>query len=152
MLWGAISYHGRSELIVLHWPRTMLGRDGRPKKSGFTNKQYAEQVLEGALATFYEEQLTLTGLELKVIEDGAPVHKGPFVRAARTRHPYPNVTHPPSSPDLNCIENIWHSLKKRIWEIPHAHSSMNNLKATAQEVWKSIPQGEIQTLIDSMPQ
>jgi transposase len=83
MLWGAISYHGKSRLVELHWPETVVGRNGKPKKGGFTNKEYADQILSKALREFYEGQFTITGSHFEVVEDGAPVHKGPFVRAAR---------------------------------------------------------------------
>ena len=150
MLWAAISYHGKSPLLELSWPDVVVGKDGKPKRGGFTNKQYAEQVLSVGLQDFYTEQVIYAGWDFEVVEDGALVHKGPFVREARVSFPFENLAHPPSSPDLNPIENIWHMLKRRIWSIQGAHNSLKNLKSAAREAWDSISQEEIRNVIDSM--
>jgi Transposase/DDE superfamily endonuclease len=151
MLWGAISYFGKSKLIELEWPEVVEKKDGKMKKGGFTNKQYAEQVLSKGLMSFMEEQMTYTGWEFKVVEDGAPVHKGPFVWQARSHFEFTNLTHPAASPDLNPIENIWSMVKHRVWKVPEAHNLMKNLEAAVQDVWSAITLEEIQHVIYSMP-
>jgi hypothetical protein len=151
MFWAAISYFGKSPLLLLHWPETVVGKNGKLKKGGFTNKEYAEQVLQEALPAFCEDQICYTGWEFEVVEDGAPVHKGPHVAQARLLYPFTNRPHPASSPDLNPIEHLWRILKTRVWEIPGSHNSLNNLIKAAREAWDAIPIEEVQNLIDSMP-
>ena len=79
MFWAAISYHGKSPLLHLCWPEAVTGKNGKPKKGGFTNKEYSEQVLRKALPEFLESQIQYTGWDFDMVEDGAPVHKGPHV-------------------------------------------------------------------------
>lgn len=152
MFWAAISYHGKSRLIRLSWPKIVIDKNGEPKKGGFTNKEYAAQILSDALPTFLDAQMAYAGTDFLVLEDGAPVHRGPFVREARELYPFNNLSHPASSPDLNPLENVWAILKRRIWKVRGAHSSLGNLLKATQKVWDEISQEEIQTIIDSMPQ
>ena len=150
MFWGAITYYGKSPLVVLTWPDIVIQKNGTPKKGGFTNKQYAEQILRKALPDFLEDQIQYAGHDFIVVEDGAPPHKGPFVREAKAAIPFTNLPHPASSPDLNPIEHMWAILKKRIWDIPGAHNSRQNIIAAATEAWNSISMEEVRKLIDSM--
>jgi Transposase len=122
MYWGTFTYYGKSRLVELTWPEVVVKEGNKPKRGGFTNKQYAEQIISIALTDFYTEQLIYAGYEFDVLEDSAPVHKGPFVQEARSLFPYDNFTHPASSPDLNPIENVWHLLKDRIWKIQGAYT------------------------------
>ncbi len=60
----------------------------------------------------------------------------------------PHSHWPPHSPDLNPIENLWATLKEKIyWRNPR---TIAELKKVAQEEWKKIPMSRIQTLVDSM--
>jgi hypothetical protein len=83
MFWGAISHYGKSKLIVLEWPEVRITKSRKPKKGAFTNKEYAEQVILGAMRRFYESEKEARGGSIFIMEDGAPVHSGPFVRAAK---------------------------------------------------------------------
>lgn len=155
MFWAAISYHTKSPLILLQWPstRTTTLKSGKTKtkKAGFSNEEYAAQVLSKALPEFLEDLSHYSDQDYTVVEDGCRVHNGPFVRAARRKYPFTNQTHPPYSPDLNPIENLWGILKKEIWKISGAHKSLSNLIKAAQKAWDAIPQEVVQNLIDSMP-
>jgi transposase len=53
-----------------------------------------------------------------VVEDGAPCHSCKLAREARTKLGISSLIHPPSSPDLNPIENVWSLLKTKISLLP----------------------------------
>ena len=79
MFWGAITSHGKSPLVELHWEDVEVLKNGKSWKAGFKGRHYAEQVIEGPLKEFYEQQKALVGEEIEVVEDNAPAHKGPAV-------------------------------------------------------------------------
>ena len=79
MFWAAISWHNKSPLLQLHWEEVRLDKNGRARKAGFAGRHYAEQVVLGGLREFWEAEWDATGVEMLVVEDGAPAHKGPEV-------------------------------------------------------------------------
>ena len=64
----------------------------------------------------------------------------------------PKLVWPPSSPDLNPIENIWTLLKHRINQINPRPSSRAEVKTAIIEEWNKITVKEIQKVVDSLPQ
>ena len=85
------------------------------------------------------------------LHDGAPAH-----RAASTRDwlQENGITasndFPPNSPDLNIIENIWHTMKHRLYARRIYYDS-TGLERALRRVWNGIQVQEIRVLIDSMP-
>ena len=55
-----------------------------------------------------------------VLEDGAPSHRAAVAKAARAEMGIDTLNHPPSSPDLNVIEDIWYLLKTGSWLSPES--------------------------------
>ena len=60
------------------------------------------------------------------------------------------LEHPPSSPDLNPIENVWSYLKMRVRARHPRPTTANRLFQVAQEEWEAIPQHVIDHCVDSM--
>ena len=58
---------------------------------------------------------------------------------------------PPSSPDFNVIENIWHLLKQHL-KSQGTILSLEALKAALLEEWERLTQEEIQHIITTMPE
>lgn len=56
---------------------------------------------------------------------------------------------PPQSPDLNCIENIWATLKDQVAE--RCPKNLNQLETVVQEVWAKLKMTHLRSLINSMP-
>ena len=51
----------------------------------------------------------------------------------------PLLLHPPSSPDLSPIEQVWHKLKKVLQALPHLPTTIQELHAAILSVWDMLP-------------
>jgi hypothetical protein len=137
MFWAPITTQAKGPLIKLDLPKYKDAK-GRWWREGLNQTNYITQILEGPLKTFWEECSKSTGLEMLVVEDSASCHRGAKTSKRRAELGMKQLTHPPSSPDLNPIEPIWFLWKSCIWDIPGSHSSMAALKKAAYEAWDSI--------------
>lgn len=94
MVWGIIGYDGRRKLV---W---------HPPKSSVTGAIYAKKCLEPNKAWIKESFF---------IQDGASSHVEAEGGRWCVKHGLENFnTHPPHSPDLNGIENIWSIIRSRV--------------------------------------
>ncbi|GFT71327.1 transposable element Tcb2 transposase [Trichonephila clavipes] len=59
---------------------------------------------------------------------------------------------PACSPDMNPIEHIWNALGRRVAGRKPPPQTLQELERALLQVWDSIPQLVINSLIDSMPQ
>lgn len=84
-------------------------------------------------------------------EDGASSHTCKKAQAARKELGIVALQHPPSSPYLNPIKNVWHQLKHRISRLPRKATNIQQLWEQVQQAWNDIDQGFINGLVDSMP-
>jgi hypothetical protein len=64
----------------------------------------------------------------------------------------PKLVWPPSSPDLNPIENIWHLLKTRLNKRNPRPTTMTAIRVAIVEEWNGITIDEIRRVVDNMPQ
>jgi transposase len=85
-----------------------------------------------------------------VLEDGAPAHSCKQAQQARKNLDIKNLIHPPSSPDLNPIENAWHLLKMKVSQLPVRATNLDQLWEQVQDCWRDIPIEFINRLIDGM--
>lgn len=152
MFWAGITSHSKTDLILLTYPPPKLNpRTGRTGRGGLTAEAYADQVLKGPLHDFWLQEKQARGEDVYVVEDGAPVHKGPCTKI-RSSFGMKRLMHPGNSPDLNPIEAIWQLLKYRLGQDRHAHSSRSQLIDAAKRVWNSITIEEIQNHTGRMRQ
>jgi transposase len=143
MVWSCISHGYKGPLVLLELEPEVITSNGRKKGGGLSSEGYASQVLEGPLKDFIAYMEEVKGHEMLVVEDGAPPHWGKAAKLAREKLGIHQLSHPPSSPDLNPIEAIWRLLKSRVYSIPGSRQSLTHLWATAQAVWDSITIEEI---------
>jgi hypothetical protein len=143
MVWGAISHGHKGPLIRLDMDPPALTSTGKKKGGGLSSQSYASQVLEGPLKDFISCMEKEKGLEMLVVEDGAPPHRGQAAKLARKRLGIHSLPHPPNSPDLNPIEPIWRMLKNRVYNTPGSRQSLEHLWAITQSTWDSITVEEV---------
>lgn len=142
MVWACIADGIRGPLICLDYPG---GKGG-----GMTADRYTDQVLDGPLLDFYSK---LKGKRSFMFfqQDNARCHTAKktinwFRKAGVLTFP-----HPPSSPDLSPLENLWYLFKTRLRSLPRVPTNIADLKKACLEVWEGITGDDISRFISSMP-
>ena len=119
-------------------PMTML--------SGKVNaKQYIENVLEVSLLPYVHN----LPLNWTLQQDNAPIHTANIVKRWLHTQDWSILDHPPQSPDLNPIENLWTRIDKEIKR--KAPNNVRELEAVIRNAWSNISMVECQNLSQSMP-
>jgi transposase len=110
---------------------------------------YRDQILTGPLQEFWEESFEEIR-EPIVMEDNAPVHKKVCI-PVRQELGMKCHQHPPNSPDLNPIENIWAHMKDRISREYGHITSVKIMKDVVVNIWNDFGDHGWDHLIESMP-
>lgn len=142
MVWACIAQNYKGPLLVLEYPG---GKGG-----GMNTDRYIDQVLSGPLPQVYKK-LKASRRYIRFQQDNAPCHVSKRSMRCLAQNGIMVFEHPPSSPDLNPIENLWHILKDRIRDLPHQPTSISELKDAVKAAWDSITLEEINNLVFSMP-
>jgi transposase len=137
MVWGAIAYGRRGPLVCM-------------PKGHQTGASYVNFVLSGPLWDFYRELYDEKGV-VKVMEDGAPIHRAGVAKLFCNQQDMDILEHPASSPDINPIEHVWKYLKVRVNQQTDRAKNLDELWRILQEEWEKIPIAFINNLIESMP-
>lgn len=147
MVWGAIYYGGRSEL----WRFDTSDNEGARK--GVTGQLYMEQITSKVLKRCWDSMKRRhRGYGApRILEDNASIHRSVVKRGRAAKQGFKYLDHPPSSPDLNPIKNIWSYLKVQVAARTPRPTTPDGLFAMAREEWEAIPQAMIDRAIDSMP-
>uniref|UniRef100_V5G1E7 Transposable element Tcb1 transposase n=1 Tax=Anoplophora glabripennis TaxID=217634 RepID=V5G1E7_ANOGL len=133
MLWGGISWEGRTELVEV------IGR--------MTSDWYIENILQDHVLPYMGH----IGYDRFVfMHDNARPHAAGIVTNYLDTVQIQKLDWPPYSPDLNPIEHLWDQLKRRIRQRNPVPNTLEELRLAAQYEWNAIPQDFIQTLISSM--
>ena len=138
MVWGAISYDGRSNLHFF---------DGKVK-----GEQYCEAVKEAMLDYLYKPEWmnVRRGAKLTFMQDGARCHTSKSTEEWLEEHLpaswkfTPFGGWPPNSPDLNPIEIIWAVLQDKV--IEREAFTEEKLAQVIEEEWWKLDQGIIRDL------
>lgn len=132
MVWGAISYHGRSQLLRI--------------VGNLNSNRYIGEVLEPEVVPF------LQGIPGAIFQqDNARPHVARNVQDFFSAEHIQLLPWPPYSPDMSPIEHVWDFVGRRLARDPRPTSSTDELWIRIQATWNALPQADIQNLFDSMP-
>lgn len=147
MVWGAIAHGKKWPLVRLSIPPSEVQEKGK----GMNGAKYVRLVLNGPLKRAARQLRTARWRDILVVEDGAPCHSCKLAKEARAKLGISSLIHPPSSPDLNPIENVWSLLKTKVSQLPTRATNLDMLWEQVQACWADIDQQYINNLIDDMP-
>uniref|UniRef100_A0A673ADV1 Tc1-like transposase DDE domain-containing protein n=1 Tax=Sphaeramia orbicularis TaxID=375764 RepID=A0A673ADV1_9TELE len=132
MVWGAIWWTGRSNLIIVH--------------GNLNGHGYIENILRPEVARIMRQ----LGPKAVFQDDNARPHRSSAVDQFFEDEGINHMDWPARSPDLNPIEHLWDMLDRQVRSWNHQLRSVQELTQWIQEEWRAIPHQQIQTLIGSM--
>jgi transposase len=157
MIWGAIAYGKKWDLVRLPLGTEEVQRvtqdagikpqKGRKPGKGLYGDRYVRWIINGPLKRCVKEQRRRRWRDILVLEDGALAHSCKQAQQAQKNRDIKNLIHPPSSPDLNPIENAWHLLKMKVSQLPVRATKLDQLWEQVQDCWRDIPIEFINRLI-----
>ena len=148
-VWGAIAYGCKFPLLKFQLRPTRKENGKKLAAEKITGEVYGEQVLWDRLSG-YTAQLTLEGRDVRVVEDNAPIHNSKTTNGLREQMGINRLDHPPSSPDLNPIENCWWLLKAKISKLSKRPTNLVSLWEAVQTAWGESTIEESNKYIDCM--
>lgn len=132
MVWGAIAYGSRSQLVFI--------------QTTMNAQRYIDEVVEPHILPY------LQTLEDPLFQqDNAPPH---VARISRNRFEEAHVNilpWPAKSPDLSPIEHVWDIMGRKLMNLANPPQTLIALRHELQIAWDTIPQEDIDHLIESMP-
>ncbi|GMF56859.1 unnamed protein product [Phytophthora fragariaefolia] len=87
--------------------------------------------------------------ETPFVQDNAPAHRAKATKKFQKTLKLKDLDHPPQSPDLNLIENVWAIIKREFNKEPA--SSIDELKIRLLHIWTNIGGDVIKKTVMSMP-
>jgi len=133
MVWAAFSSSGKTEICFVE---------------GRMNAAKYQDILENYLLPSYED---LGGERMLFVQDNCPVHKAKSTMDWFAVNNIPLFCHPPLSPDLNPIENIWGILVRRVYANGRQFQTSQELRKSISDEWSNLTHEELTPLIESMP-
>ncbi|GFW68679.1 transposable element Tcb1 transposase [Trichonephila clavipes] len=132
MVWGAIAYHGRSQLLRI--------------VGNFNSTRYINEVLQPQAIPF------LQGLPGAVFQqDNARPHVAKTVRSYLDSQQVQLLPWPAYSPDMSPNEHVWNIVGRRLARDLRPVALTDELWLRIQTIWNTLPQADIQNLFNSMP-
>jgi len=134
---------GKNTPLVL-WDKNNLGT--------ITVKSYIDTVLIPALQPFWHQQSEQGGQPLWLREDGASAYRARFITQALEQYGIRKFTLPPSSPNLNPIENVWYILTDMLIKHSPRPQGLDGMANAIKEEWQNIDKVDLLTFMDFMPE
>ena len=134
MVWGCITSKGAGYLC---------------KIDGNMDQTLYKEIIEGEL------QQTIDWYHLdeaRIIfqHDNDPKHTANSIKELLNKKKYIIMTWPSQSPDMNPIEHIWSTVKRRLNDYDQPPAGILDLWERVQEVWNKLTQDDCLRVIDSM--
>jgi transposase len=132
MVWGAFSWKGLSELVVLR---------------GMQDSEAYIHTLSEYLLPFAHAN---HGTDFIFQQDNASIHSSHKTRAWMIEQDMKVMTWPARSPDLNPIENLWGHLVRVVYKDGKQYDSVSELHDAVMDAWKKVKEEDYQNLVSSM--
>jgi len=133
MTWAAISSLGRVSLVFV---------EGR-----MDSKKY-QNMLDDGLIPFIRRY---PHLKFIYQQDNAAIHISRSTREWMQQRNITTMEWPARSPDLNCIENVWGVLARKVYVNNRQFNSKEELEIAIVTAWDELPQDLFKNLYQSMP-
>ena len=130
MIWACFSYYGKGKLVFI---------------DDTINALRYQRVLSENLI----ESVNMMGLDSFIFQDSAPAHSSKLLMQFFNENNIDMLPHPPQSPDLNSIENLWAYISREI--IKKNPKTVNQLKNEIVNIWDGLDIEELRKLANSMP-
>ncbi len=121
-----------------------------PKKENMNSKRY-HWVLQHHFIPFYNRMREKYGDEVCMQQDNASWHTAKLITRYLESKGITMMSHPPQSPDLNPIENVWKRLKDRLGKRKHRLRNRPDFTEALLEEWEEMDKNFLLKLCDSMP-
>ena len=136
MVWGSFSSQGVGEIHLV--------------EGNMDGDQYT-RILDKRLASSARRAGLRRG-DFVFQQDNDPKHTSGVAQEWLEDHRIDQLMWPAQSPDLNPIENLWRTLKRRLNNYERAPTSIHELWKRVEVEWYKISPQECKKLVDSMPQ
>jgi transposase len=133
MVWGGISLEGRTELVIVNQGR-------------LTADRYVTTILEPHVVPY----APYIGENSILMNDNARPHTAQIVRQYFQEVIIVTMNWPARSADLNPIEHLWDNMGRSLKTLYPPALSFGDLGNHLTEIWNTIDQNDIRTLISSM--
>jgi len=138
MFWGC--FHGDIQGPGIFWE----------KDWGSINSEsycaHTVPIIHGYIELCYQN-----GINLKLMQDGAPGHAAGDTRTELQERGIEVIHWPAFSPDLNPIEKVWHTMKNYLQDNFPENMSYDRLRDAVKEAWANVGPHEFRELVGSMP-
>ncbi|GFS55324.1 transposable element Tcb2 transposase [Trichonephila clavipes] len=135
LVYFGISIDGRTDLYII--------RDGP-----LTARRYRDEILRPNVVPY----AAAIGDDFILIYDNCRPHRPNLVEDFLFEEGIVRMEWPECSPDMNPIQHIWDTLRRRVSGRQPPPQTLQELERALLEEWDRIPQLVINSLIDSMPQ
>ena len=115
---------------------------------GRLNGQAYIHVIGDTLTRFIKKAFN-SKTNFTLMQDNAPPHTSNYATKFFKTQRIPVMKWPPSSPDLNPIENIWDIIDDRLKAM--RPKNLKELQLMIEQIWNSITPETCKKLVDSMP-
>jgi hypothetical protein len=132
MVWGSITTHSRTPLVV--------------PAGNLTGMRYRNEIIQPYVIPFIQAQANNVTFQ----QDNARPHVARVVRDYLTQKNVDLLPWPAVSPDFSPIEQVWDEMEQRLRHLPNQPVTLAEMGPTLICIWNNIPQAFFNNLVRSM--